>query len=78
VFSKTKRSIFADEPNRHEAEIYDPEPSSVPSQLLRSARDLTRSRPMDWTDAAVHFFGYTPLAKRLYRKMGDRFNEHVS
>jgi hypothetical protein len=78
VFSRVTRSVFAEEPDRHEAETFDPSPTSVPSQLLRSARDLTRSRPMTWTDAAVNFFGYNPLAKALYRKLGDQFDEHIS
>jgi hypothetical protein len=78
VFSKVTRTVFANEPDRHEAEVFDPAPSSVPSQLLRSARDLTRSRPMAWTDAAVSFFGYNSLAKALYRKLGDQFDEHIS
>ena len=78
VFSKLTRSVLADEPDSSEAEIFDPSPSSVPSQLLRSARELTRSRPVEWTDAAVSFFGYNALAKVLYRKIGDQFNEHIS
>jgi hypothetical protein len=78
VFSKVGRSIFAGEADTHEAEIFDPAPSSVPSQLLRSARDLTRSRPMTWIDAAVAFFGYDPLAKALYRKLSGQFEEHIT
>jgi hypothetical protein len=78
VFSKVTRSVFAEEPDRHKAEVFEPSPSSVPSQLLRSARDLTRSRPVAWTDAAVAFFGYDPLAKALYRKLGHQFEEHIS
>jgi hypothetical protein len=78
VFSKLRRSVFAQEQDTHEAEVFDPSPSSVPSQLLRSARDLTRSRPLTWMDAAVAFFGYDPLAKDLYRKIGSQFEEHIS
>jgi hypothetical protein len=78
VFSKVTRSVFAEEQDHHEAEVFEPSPSSVPSQLFRSARDLTRSRPLAWTDAAVTFFGYDPLAKALYRKLGDQFEEHIS
>jgi hypothetical protein len=78
VFSKVNRTVYAEEQDSHEAETFDPSPSSVPSQLLRSARELTRSKPLTWTDAAVHFFGYTPLAKVLYRKLGDQFDEHIS
>lgn len=78
VFSKVNRSIFVTDQDGHEAEVFDPSPSSVPSQLLRSARDLTRSRPITWMDAAVDFFGYDPLAKALYRKLGGRFEEHIS
>jgi hypothetical protein len=77
VFSKATRSVFADDKDTHEAEVFDPSPSSMPSQLLRSARDLTRSRPLTWTDAAVDFFGYDPLAKTLYRKLGGQFEEHI-
>jgi hypothetical protein len=78
VFSKVNRRVYAEEQDTHEAEVFDPSPSSMPSQLLRSARDLTRSRPMTWTDAAVAFFGYDPLAKALYRKLSGQFEEHVS
>jgi hypothetical protein len=77
VFSKVTRSVFAGDQDTHEAEVFDPSPSSVPSQLLRSARDLARSRPMTWTDAAVAFFGYDPLAKTLYRKLNGQFEEHI-
>jgi hypothetical protein len=78
VFSKVARSVLADERDAHEAEVFDPSPSSVPSQLLRSARNLARSRPITWTDAAVAFFGYSPLAKALYRKVGSQFEEHIN
>jgi len=78
VFSKLTRSVFAEEQETHEAEVFDPSPSSVPSQLLRSARELARSRPLTWMDAAVAFFGYDPLAKALYRKLGSQFEEHIS
>jgi hypothetical protein len=78
VFSKVGRSVVAEEQDTHEAEIFDPSPSSVPSQLLRSARDLARSRPLTWMDAAVAFFGYDPLAKALYRKLSGRFEEHIT
>jgi hypothetical protein len=50
----------------------------VPSQLIRSAREIAQARPMTWMDAAVAFFGYDPLAKALYRKLSVRFDEHVS
>jgi hypothetical protein len=78
VFSKVTRSVFANQPDRHEAEVFDPTPTSMPSQLLRSARDLTRAHPMTWADAAVGFFGYNPLSKALYRKLGSQFDEHIS
>ncbi len=78
VFSKLTRSVFAEEQDTHEAEVFDPSPSSVPSQLLRSARDLARSRPLTWMDAAAAFFGYDPLAKALYRKLSGQFEEHIS
>jgi hypothetical protein len=78
VFSKVSRSVFAEEHNTHEAEVFDPSPSSVPSQLLRSARELARSRPLTWKDAAVAFFGYDELAKALYRKLSGQFEEHIS
>lgn len=32
---------------------------------------------MTWKDAAVHFFGYDPLAKDLYRRIGGEFEEHI-
>jgi hypothetical protein len=78
VFSKVSRSVFEEEQDTHEAEVFDPSPSSVPSQLLRSARELARSRPLTWMDAAAAFFGYDPLAKVLYRKLGGQFEEHIS
>ena len=78
VFSKVSRSVFAEEQDTHEAEVFDPSPSSVPSQLLRSARELARSRPLTWMDAATAFFGYDPLSKALYRKLGGQFEEHIS
>ena len=78
VFSKITRRVLAEEHDGHEAEVFDPSPSSVPAQLLRSARDLAHSRPKAWTDAAAEFFGYDPLAKALYRKLGNEFEEHVS
>jgi len=78
VFSKVTRSVFAAEQDAYEAEVFDPSPSSVPSQLLRSARDLARSRPLTWMVAAVSYFGYDPLAKALYRKLSGQFEEHIS
>ncbi len=78
VFSKVTRSVYVEDRDVYQAEIFDPSPSSMPSQLLRSARDLTRSHPMTWSDAAVGFFGYDPLAKALYRKVGGQFEEHIS
>jgi hypothetical protein len=77
VFSRVIRTVAADGEDKHEADVFEPSPSSVPSQLLRSARELTRTRPLMWTDAAVKFFGYEPLAKELYRKLGDQFDEHI-
>ena len=78
VFSKVTRSVFVEEQDTHEAEVFEPSPSSMPSQLLRSARDLTRSHPLTWMDAAAAFFGYDPLAKALYRKVSGQFEEHIS
>ena len=78
VFSKVSRTVYAEDQDAYEAEVFDPNPSSVPSQLLRTARDLTRSKPLTWMDAAVAFFGFDPTAKILYRKLGGQFEEHVS
>lgn len=78
VFSRVTRTVFAAEGDACEAEVFDPAPSSTTSQLLRSARELARSRPLTWEDAAVAFFGYDPLAKALYRKLSGRFDEHIS
>ena len=77
VFSKVTRSILADKDDSYEADVYDPSPSSVPSQLIRSARELVHSRPFSWKDAAVAFFGYDPLAKALYRKLSVEFEEQI-
>ena len=78
VFSKIARSVLEKDQDAHEAEVFDPSPSSMPSQLMRSARELARARPLTWMDAAVAFFGYDPLAKTLYRKLSVRFEEEVS
>ena len=78
VFSKVTHSVFAEEQDTHAAEVFDPSPSSVPSQLLRGARELARAQPLTWMDAAVAFFGYDPLAKALYRKLSGQFEEHIS
>jgi hypothetical protein len=78
VFSKVTRNTLEEAEDSHEAEVFDPSPSSVPSQLLRSAREMARSRPMTWMDAATAFFGYDPLAKALYRKLSVSFEETVS
>jgi hypothetical protein len=78
VFSKVTRNVLEGEEDTHQAEVFDPSPSSVPSQLLRSAREIARSRPMTWMDAATAFFGYDPLAKGLYRKLSVSFEETIS
>jgi hypothetical protein len=78
VFSKVARTVEEEQGDTHEAEVFDPAPSSVPSQLIRSARDLALSRPLTWMDAAAAFFGYDPLAKELYRKLSVQFEEEVS
>jgi hypothetical protein len=77
VFSKVTRTIFADESDKHEADVFEPSPTSVPSQLLRSAREMAKSRPLTWMDAAVTFFGYDQLAKVLYRKLSVDFEERI-
>lgn len=77
VFSKVKRNVLIKEADVHTAEVYDPNPSSMPSQLIKSAREMARSRPLTWADGAVAFFGYDPLAKELYRKLNVRFEEEV-
>ncbi len=78
VFSRVTRNVLEKERDSHEAEIYDPSPSSVPSHLIRSAREMVRGRPFTWMDAAVAFFGYDPLAKALYRKLSVKFEEQIS
>ena len=78
VFSKAAKTVEEEEGDTHEAEVFDPAPSSVPSQLMRSAREIARSRPLTWMDAAATFFGYDPLAKALYRKVSGQFEEHIS
>jgi hypothetical protein len=77
VFSKVSRTV-QEENDTYKAEVFDPSPSSVPSQLIRSAREIARSRPLTWMDAATAFFGYDPLAKALYRKLSVRFEEQIS
>jgi hypothetical protein len=78
VFSKVARNVLEEEEDTHEAEVFDPSPSSVPTQLLRSAREIARSRPLTWMDAATAFFGYDPLAKALYRKLSVKFEETIA
>jgi hypothetical protein len=78
VFSKVARNVLEDEDDTHEAEVFDPTPSSMPSQLLRSAREIARAKPLTWKDGAVAFFGYDPLAKVLYRKLDVRFEEQIT
>jgi hypothetical protein len=78
VFSKITRRVLAEAHDDHVAEVFDPTPKSMPEQLLRSAHELTHSRPKTWTDEVVRFFGYDPLAKALYRKLGGQFEEHIS
>ncbi len=78
VFSKTGRSVFEEDEDTHEADVFDPHPASMPSQLMRSAREIARAKPVTWVDAAVAFFGYDPLAKVLYRKLDVRFEEQIS
>jgi hypothetical protein len=78
VFSRVTRSIREDEEDHYEADVFDPAPSSVPSQLLRGAREIARARPLTWMDAAVAFFGYDPLAKVLYRKLSVRFEDQIT
>jgi hypothetical protein len=78
VFSRVTRKVREDDKDTYEADVFDPAPSSVPSQLLRSAREIARARPMTWMDAAVAFFGYDPLAKALYRKLSVRFEEQIT
>jgi hypothetical protein len=77
VFSKISRSIYVGDDDTHEADIFDPAPTSMPSQLLRSARDLVHSEPKTWQNAASDFFGYDPLAKELYRKLSGQFEERI-
>jgi hypothetical protein len=78
VFSKVTRHIREGEQDTCEADVFDPTPSSVPSQLLRGAREIARARPVTWMDAAVSFFGYDPLAKVLYRKLSVHFEEQIT
>lgn len=78
VFSRVTRHLALDEEDEHEAEIFEPEPWSKSAQLLRNARNLARAHPLTWKDEAVEFFGYDALAKALYRKLGDGFEEHIS
>jgi hypothetical protein len=78
VFSKVTRTVLEGQDDAYEAEVFDPSPASVPSQLIRSAREIARARPLTWMDAAVAFFGYEPLAKALYRKLSVGFEEQIN
>jgi hypothetical protein len=78
VFSKVTRSVLEETDDAYQADVFEPTPSTVQSQLLRGAREIARARPVTWMDAAVSFFGYDPLAKVLYRKLNVRFEEQIS
>jgi hypothetical protein len=78
VFSKVNRTVFVGDNDTYDAEVFDPAPSTMPSQLMRGAREIARARPLTWMDAAVSFFGYDPLAKALYRKLSVGFEELVT
>ena len=78
VFSKVTRTVLEGQDDAYEAEVFDPSPASVPSQLIRSAREIARARPLTGMDAAVAFFGYEPLAKALYRKLSVGFEEQIN
>ncbi len=78
VFSKVTRSVLEETDDAYQADVFEPTPSTVQSQLLRGAREIARARPVTWMDAAVSFFGYDPLAKVLYRKLSVRFEEQIS
>jgi hypothetical protein len=68
--------------------IRDQEPKSPPKQMESARKQVSepkvkmqsrlRSRPLTWMDAATAFFGYDPLSKALYRKLGGQFEEHIS
>jgi hypothetical protein len=70
--------VLEEEDDTHEADVFDPAPSSMPSQLMRSAREIARAKPLTWMDGAVAFFGYDSLAKVLYRKLDVRFEEQIT
>jgi hypothetical protein len=72
------RNVLEDENDAYQADVFEPTPSTVQSQLIRGAREIARARPVTWMDAAVAFFGYDPLAKVLYRKLSVRFEEQIS
>jgi hypothetical protein len=78
VFSKVTRNVLEETDDAYEADVFEPAPSTVQSQLLRGVREIARARPVTWMDAAVSFFGYDPLAKVLYRKLNVRFEEQIS
>jgi len=78
VFSRVTRNVLEEEEDTHEADVFDPAPSSMPSQLMRSAREIARAKPLTWMDGAVAFFGYDSLAKVLYRKLDVRFEEQIT
>jgi hypothetical protein len=78
VFSRVTRNVLEEEDDTHEADVFDPAPSSMPSQLMRSAREIARAKPLTWMDGAVAFFGYDSLAKVLYRKLDVRFEEQIT
>jgi hypothetical protein len=78
VFSRVTRHVLEEEDDTHEADVFDPAPSSMPSQLMRSAREIARAKPLTWMDGAVAFFGYDSLAKVLYRKLDVRFEEQIT
>ena len=71
VFSKVTLNAAPDQDDTHEAEVFEPTPSTMTSRVLRGARDLLHSEPMDWTDAAVSFFWLRPACQDALPKIGS-------
>lgn len=83
VFSKVGRSALDGERDKFEAEIYkvpatlvDVLNSSLAPQLIPTPRSSlasllsTGTESSGWATSAIRFFGYDPVAKDLYRKLG--------
>jgi len=63
VYSDIGRSVLDGERDKFRAEVVN--------------LNVTHYVPMTWQEQAINFFGFDPLAKDLYRKLGVEFEEKI-